>query len=136
MGGNRRSGVALKVGDPGVEIQELLGPIEVPETELTTLLLSCGTVGLLNQVVVAGRRDDLLMVDLLKRWKFSDGGSVTGQLVGADRLWDVIFAEQASQERSCRFGILVALQEDIEHNPVLIYGPPQPVTQDQQASHF
>ena len=68
------------------------------------------------------------MVDLLKCWKFSDGGPVPGQLVGADRLWNVEFAEQASQECSCRFGISVALQQDIEHDSVLVHGPPQPVT--------
>ena len=111
-----------------MEIQEFLGSFDLPETELTTLFLSFGTVGLLNQVVAAGRRDDLLMVDLLKCWKCPDGGPVTGQLVGADCLWDVEFAEQASQERSCRLGISVALQQDVEHDPVLVYGPPQPVT--------
>ena len=68
------------------------------------------------------------MVDLLKRWKFSDGGPITCQLVGADRLWDVEFSEQASQERSCRFGISVALQQDVEYDPVLVHGSPEPVT--------
>jgi hypothetical protein len=85
-------------------------------------------VGSLNQVVAAGCPDDLLMVDLLKCWKFSDGGPVTGKFVRADRLWDVIFAEQASQERSCRFGISVTLQQDVEHDPVLVHGSPEPVT--------
>ena len=97
--------MALKVGDPGVEIQEFLGSLEFPETELAPLLLSCGTVRLFDEIIAAGGRDHLLMVDLLKRWKLSDGGPVTGQFVGADRLWDVEFAEEASQERSCRFGI-------------------------------
>ena len=39
MGGNRRSGVALKVGHSNVEIEEFLGSLEFPETEATTLLL-------------------------------------------------------------------------------------------------
>jgi len=64
------------------------------------------------------------MVDLLKCWKFSDGGPVAGQFVSADRLWDVIFAEQASQERSCRSGISVALQQDALHDPILVHSPP------------
>ena len=58
--------MAVKVGDSSVKVQEFLGSLDLLETELTTLLLSCGTVGLLNQIVAAGRRDDLLMVDLLK----------------------------------------------------------------------
>ena len=65
---------------------------------------------LFDKIIAAGRPDHLLMIDLLKRWKFSDGGPVTGQLVGTDRLWNVEFAEQASQERSRGFGISVALQ--------------------------
>jgi hypothetical protein len=85
-------------------------------------------VGSLNQVVAAGCPDDLLMVDLLKCWKFSDGGPITGQLVGADRIWDVEFAEQASRERPCHFGLSVALQQDVEHDPVFVHGSPQPVT--------
>jgi len=64
---------------------------------------------LLNEIIAAGGRNHLLMVNLLKRRKFSDGGPVTGQLVGADRLRDVEFSKQTSQERSCRFGISVAL---------------------------
>jgi len=39
VGGNRRSGVAAEVSDSGVEIQEFLGALDLPETELTTLLL-------------------------------------------------------------------------------------------------
>ena len=83
---------------------------------------------LLDEIIAAVGRNHLLMVNLLKRWKFSDGGPVTGKFVRADRLWDVIFAEQASQERSCRFGISAALQQDVEHDPVLVHGSPEPVT--------
>jgi len=80
-----------------------------------------------GQVGAAGGRDDLLMIDLLKCWKCSDGSPVPGQVVGADRLWDVIFAEQASQERSCRFGVSVAWQQDVENEAILVHSPPQPV---------
>ena len=47
------------------------------------------------------------MVDLLKRWKLSDGGPVAGQFVGTDRLWNVEFAEESNQKRSRSFGISV-----------------------------
>jgi len=82
---------------------------------------------LLDESIAAGGRNHLPMVDLLKGWKFSDGSPVTGQLVGTDRLRDVEFAEQASQERFCRFGIAVALQQDALHDPVLVHGSPEPV---------
>ena len=83
---------------------------------------------MLNQVVAANRRDDLLMVDRLKCWKCSNGSSTAGQLVHTVRFWNVEFNEQANQKRSRGFSITVALQQDIEHEPMLVYGPPQPVT--------
>jgi hypothetical protein len=79
---------------------------------------------LLNQVVAAGRPDDLLMVDRLKCWKFSKGSPVAGQLVRTDCLWDVEFAKQARQERSCPSGISGEFEQDVEHDPMLVYGPP------------
>ena len=69
-----------------------------------------GTCPLLDEILAAGRPDHLLMVDLLRRWKRSDGGPGAGQLVGADRLWNVLFAEQSSQEPSRTFGLPVALR--------------------------
>jgi len=39
MGENRRPGVAMKVRDPGVEVQEFLDSLDLTEIELTTLLL-------------------------------------------------------------------------------------------------
>jgi len=119
--------MAVNVGSPDVELQEFLGQLDLLKTELPTLLLSYGMVGLLNQVVTAGRRDDLLMLDLLQCWKFSNGLPATGQLVGADRLWAVEFVKQASQERSRSFSIS-ALQQDVEYEPLLVHGPPEPVT--------
>jgi hypothetical protein len=70
--------VALKVGNPGVEIQDFLGSLEFPETDLAPLLLSCGTVRLFDESMATGGRDHLLMVDRLKRRKFLDGGPITG----------------------------------------------------------
>ncbi len=82
---------------------------------------------MLNPVVAADRRDDLLMVDRLKCWKFSNGSPIADQLVRADRFWNVKFTEQADQKRSRGFRITVALQQDIEHEPMLVHGPPQTV---------
>jgi hypothetical protein len=39
VGGNRHSDMAVKVVDPGVEIQEFLGLLDLPDAELSTLLL-------------------------------------------------------------------------------------------------
>ena len=42
-------------------------------------------------------------------------------------LWDVVFAQQASEEYFGRLSITVFLQEDIKHGPLFIYRSPQPV---------
>ena len=68
------------------------------------------------------------MFDRLKCWKFSDGGPIAGQLVCTDRFWNVEFTEQVDQKRSRSFSITVALQQDVKHDPMLVYGPPQPGT--------
>jgi len=104
-----------------MEIQEFLGSLNLSETEWITLLLSCGTVQLFCEIIAAGGRDHLLMVDLLKCRKCSDGSPITAQLVGADRLWNVEFSKQSNQERSCHFGIPMAVQQDALHEPVLVH---------------
>jgi hypothetical protein len=116
--------VVVKIGDSGMEIQEFLGSLDLPETELTTLLLSRGAVGLLNQIVAAGRRDHLLIIDRPKCWTFSNGSPVAGQLVRTDRLWNMEFTDQPGQERFCGVGITVAVQQDSKHDPVLVHSPP------------
>jgi hypothetical protein len=45
-----------------------------------------------------------------------------------DDLWDIVFSSQPRQESLRRFGIPMPLEEDIEHETVLIYSPPQPVS--------
>lgn len=64
------------------------------------------------------------MVDRLEGWKFSNGSPVTGQLVRTDCLWDVKITGQADQKSSRSFTIPMALQEDIEHDPMLVHSPP------------
>ena len=63
------------------------------------------------------------MVDDLQSWDGPDGSTVTGQLVVANRLWNVTFTEESSEERSLCFRISVALQQDIEHDSVLVHSP-------------
>ena len=127
VGGNRGSGLAMKVGDPSVAFQELLGSLGVPRTELTPLLSSCGPMRLQGQILATGGRDNRLVFDRVKGWDGSDGGTITGQPVGADRCWNVDFAEQPNQERSCSSSLSVALSQDIEHDYVFVSSPPQPV---------
>ena len=45
-----------------------------------------------------------------------------------DDLWDIVFSQQPGQEGFRRFGVPMPLEEDIEHEPVRIHGPPKPVS--------
>jgi len=83
----------------------VLGSFDLPEAELTTPVLSLGTVGLLNQDVATDCRDDLLMVGRLKCWRFSKSSPATGQLVRTDRLRNIGFTKQAAQKRSCSLNL-------------------------------
>jgi len=43
-------------------------------------------------------------------------------------LWNVVLTQESGQEGLRGFGISVPLKEDIEHEAVLVYRPPEPVT--------
>jgi len=42
--------------------------------------------------------------------------------------WDIAFTQESGQERPYSFGVAVAVKEDIEHEPVLVHGSPQPTS--------
>jgi hypothetical protein len=46
------------------------------------------------------------------------------ELIGMDDLWDIVFSRQPGQEGFRRFGVAVSLKQDVEHEPVLVHGPP------------
>ena len=63
-GGNTGAGVTMEVSDPGVETQEFLSAFPPLEPLLLSFLSSCGSVGLLNDVVAVCCGDHLLVVDV------------------------------------------------------------------------
>ena len=60
--------------------------------------------------------------------KFSQGSAVTPELIGVNDLWHIVFTQKARQEGRCRLGITVTLQQDVEHEAVLVDRSPQPVS--------
>ena len=68
------------------------------------------------------------MVDVSQAGDLSNRGSVTPELVGMDDLWDIVFSQQPGQEGLRRFGVPMPLKEDVEHETVLVHGPPKPVS--------
>ncbi|GGO39270.1 hypothetical protein GCM10008949_47090 [Deinococcus humi] len=68
------------------------------------------------------------MIDANEAQDLPDRGPITPQLISGDRFWDIVFAEQPSQEGSRRLGITRALEEAIEHEAVLVHGSPSPVS--------
>ena len=83
----------MEVLDPGMQAEEFLGSFLPPKALLLPLLTSCSTMGLFNHVITARATDHLLVVDMNQVWELSDRGSIAPQLVGTNRVWDIIFAE-------------------------------------------
>jgi hypothetical protein len=118
----------VKIGDPGVQSQEFLSAFPSSESLLGSLLSACGSVFLFDDVVAACRGDHLLVVDIDQAGDLSDRGPVAAQLIGMDDLWDIVFSQQPGQEGLRRFGVPVSLKQDVEHETVLVHGPPKPVS--------
>ena len=90
-------------------------------------LLSCRSVGLLDQVVTTGDRDDLNVLHGVEHGKFPESCPIAPELVGMDDLRHVVFPQQALEERLSSLGVTVFLKEDVQHSSVFVHGPPQPL---------
>jgi len=44
-----------------------------------------------------------------------------------DDLWDIVFTQQPVQEGLRRFGVPMPLEENVEHETVLVHGPSKPM---------
>ena len=80
-----------------------------------------------GDVVAPCRGDHLLVIDVDQARDLSDSGSVAAELIGMDDLWDIVFSQQQRQEGLRRFGVPMPLEENVEHEPVFVHGPPKPV---------
>lgn len=67
------------------------------------------------------------MVNVGQVGECSDGRTVTPQLIGVNDLWDIVFAKQPGHEGSRHLRISVALEQEVEHEAVLVHPPPKPV---------
>ena len=85
--------MVLEILDPGMQAKEFLRVFPPLESLLLPFLTPCSTVGLLNYIVTAGGREHPLVVDINEARDLSDRGRATPQLVGTDRVWDIIFAK-------------------------------------------
>jgi hypothetical protein len=79
---------------------------------------------LFNHVVAAHCGDHLLVIDMGETRYRSDCGSVTPQLIGTDRVWNKIFGQEPIEEQFGSLSITMSLEQDIEHEAVLVYCPP------------
>ena len=118
----------MKVFNSGVQAQEFLSAFPPPESMLLAFLTPCGTVRLLNQIVTSDSRDHLLMVDIDQARNLPNRGSIAPELIGTDRVWDIVFSQKPPHEVFGGLGIAVSLEQDIKHEAVLVHRPPQPVS--------
>jgi len=127
-GVNAGSGTVMEVFETGMEAEEFLRAFLSLEPLLLSLLTPCGTVGLFNSVVAARRGNHLLVVDMRQSRDFPDRRPITPELIGTDDLWDGIFAQKLIQKTLPRFRISVPLEQDIQHEAVLVHRPPEPMS--------
>ena len=64
---------------------------------------------------------------MIERRKFPSRGPVASSLTGMNDLRNVIFIQQPGHENLCCVGITVPLEENIEHEAVLVNSSPEPV---------
>ena len=83
---------------------------------------------MLDHVVAASCRDHLLVVDVDQAWDLPDRSAVTPQLIGVNDLRDIVFTQKPGQEGFRGLDVAVALQQNFEHEAVLVHCPPQPVS--------
>ena len=109
--------------DPGVQAQKFLSTFPSLESLLLSLLTPCGTMRLFD-IVAAGCRDHLLVVDVDQTGERLDRGPIAVQLIGVNDLRDVVVTQQPGQERLRGLSIAVVLEENIEHEAVLVHRSP------------
>ena len=83
---------------------------------------------MLNDVIAACRLDHLPVVNVDQAGELSNRGSVTPELIGMDDLWDIVFSQQPGQEGLRSLGVPMPLKEDVEHEAVLVYCSPEPMS--------
>ena len=64
------------------------------------------------------------MVDIDQAWDLPDRSAVTPQLIGVNDLWDIVFTQEPGQEGFRSLSIAVTLEEDVEHETVLVHCSP------------
>jgi hypothetical protein len=57
----------VEILDPSVQAEKRLRPFPPLKSKLLSLLTSCGTVRLFNQIVAARRGNHLLVIDVLRQ---------------------------------------------------------------------
>jgi hypothetical protein len=110
-----------------VQRQNPLRPFDLPKPQLTSLLTSSRSMGLLDGIVTPRPRNHPPMIHRLEPEEFANGCAVTRQLVGTNRFWEVVLAQQALEKVLGRSRIPVSLKHHLEHRAVFVHRSPQPV---------
>jgi len=84
-------------------------------------------VGLLDQIVPSGCRNHLVVINIDEAWDLPNRGSTAPELIGTDRVWDIVLTQKSHQEVLGGLGIAVPLEQDPLHEAGLVHCSPQPV---------
>ena len=107
-----------------MKAEEFLSPFSSFKPNLAAFLLSCRSMGLLDQVVMAGIRHNLDVLHRVEQREFPKRCTVTPELVSVNDFWRSMFPLQPVEERFGGFSITVFLQEDVQHGSVFVNSPP------------
>ena len=116
----------LKVRNAGMHGKEFLRPAGVLESELASFLLPGGPMRLFNEVIAPRSRDDLDVLHSVEHWKFTNGCSITPELVGVDHVWDVVIHQKPLKKSLGGLGVSPSLSQKVQHCARIIDGPPSP----------
>ena len=83
---------------------------------------------LLDDDIAPGRGDHPLMDDALQTWALSDCGPIAAEPSGMDDFSDIVVSQQLGQESLRRSSVPMLLEENVEHETVLVHGPPKPMS--------
>ena len=81
-------------------------------------------MGLFDQVIAAGRPDDLNVLNSAEHGKVSNGCSITPELIGVDHVWYVVIHQEPFKKGLRRLGVSTTLQQEVKDRAGFVDRPP------------
>jgi len=116
--------VLLKVRNADMQGEEFLYSSWFFKAQLASFLLPGGPMGLFNQILAAGSREDLAVLYTMEHEKLPNGRSLAPKLIGVNDVWHVVMYQERVEKSLRRLSLPPILQEKLHHCAGIIDGPP------------